>query len=381
MRVEELERELRAERPEPDLDFARRLDEWAEAGFPRDRGLGPRTAERGGALGRFWDRVTAVPPRRLVLPVGAVATAVVIAGVVVTRYERDEVQFTTSTPETAKSVDGERSDQVQPDADAPAASDEYNLDVPSLQGAAGDAASEEGFAAEDAAGLARGEDDRVVDATARIALGAEADEVQDVANQVVDVSDRHDGVVVDSQVTSDTAGARASFELEIPYTELDATLADLSELGDVISRTETTEDITPRAVRARKDLAALHDRIREARIDLIQADTREEKLVLRSQIASLEASADAAEAELNGVERQGRFATVNVDVTSSGPTSDDDDWSIGDALDDAGRVLEVIGGIGLITLAVLIPIALVAAVALFALSRYRHRAREQALDA
>ena len=35
MTVEELERELRAERIEPDPEFARRLDEWAGAGFPR----------------------------------------------------------------------------------------------------------------------------------------------------------------------------------------------------------------------------------------------------------------------------------------------------------------------------------------------------------
>ena len=68
MRIDELERELRAERPEPSLDFARRLDEWAEAGFPRDRGLGPRTAEGKGPLARAWDRLTSAPPRRILLP-------------------------------------------------------------------------------------------------------------------------------------------------------------------------------------------------------------------------------------------------------------------------------------------------------------------------
>ena len=46
MRADELERELRAERPAPDPEFARRLDEWAAQGFPRDRGLGPRAGAR-----------------------------------------------------------------------------------------------------------------------------------------------------------------------------------------------------------------------------------------------------------------------------------------------------------------------------------------------
>ena len=88
MRLEELERELRAERPEPELDFARRLDEWAEAGFPRDRGLGPGNAARAGALRRIWDRISSTPPRRMLVPAGAVATAVVIAGVVVSNVDR-----------------------------------------------------------------------------------------------------------------------------------------------------------------------------------------------------------------------------------------------------------------------------------------------------
>ena len=77
-------------------------------------------------------------------------------------------------------------------------------------------------------GIARGAEDRIVDATARITLGADADEVQDVANGVVDVTDRYDGVVSTSEVTTDQGGARASFELEIPYKHLDAALADLS---------------------------------------------------------------------------------------------------------------------------------------------------------
>ena len=74
--------------------------------------------------------------------------------------------------------------------------------------------------------------------------------------------------------------------------------------------------------------------------------------MIESRINVLKATADAQQAELNGVERLGRSTTVNVDVTSSGSSSDqDDDWSLGEALDDARPVLEVIGGIGLVSLA------------------------------
>jgi hypothetical protein len=400
MRIEELERDLRAERPQADLDFARRLDEWAEAGFPRDSGLGPRLDQRRGPLGRAWDRLRTVPPRRVLLPVGAVATAVVIAGVAVTQITDDDVQFssapatqTETSEDSADSAGGfseesasSATEKPAPEPSSPAAAaDEYDLALPDQNRDAGQSSAEIAPAAGagtagDGDGIARGENERITNATARLSLGAPADEVQDVANGVVDVTDRYDGIVVNSQVTSDQAGARATFELELPYADLDGALADLSELGDVISRTETAEDITPQAVRARKDLADLHDRIREARVELIQADTRDEKLILKSQIASLEASADAAEQELNGVVRQGRFATVDVEVRSDGPAADDGDWSLGDAVDDAGRALEIIGGVALITLAILLPVALVGGVAAFALSRSRARARERALD-
>ncbi len=209
-------------------------------------------------------------------------------------------------------------------------------------------------------------------------LGAEADEVQEVANEVVAVTDRYKGVVLDSQVTTDQGGARAAFTLELPYKQLDAALDELSGLADVISRTEAGEDITAGAVRARKNLADTFEQVRKARIELIAADTREERLIIRSQISSLQAQADAFEAQLNNVKRQGRFATVNVDITSNGGDSSGD-WSLSDALDDAGRVLEVIGGIALVSLAVLMPLALVGALVWLIVSRSRRHQRERAL--
>jgi hypothetical protein len=182
-------------------------------------------------------------------------------------------------------------------------------------------------------------------------------------------------------VTSDQAGARASFELEIPFKNLDAALSDLSGLADVISRTEAGQDITAHAVRARKDLAHTLDQIRKARIAFIQADTREQRLVIRAQVESLKARAQAQLSEFKDVKRQGRFATVDVDVTSSQSGSDDDgNWGLDDAVDDAGDVLETIGGIALVSLAILLPLSLVGALIALAISRGRRRSRDRALD-
>ena len=367
MRIEELEREVRAERPTPEPDFARRLDEWAGAGFPRDAGLGPRSvAPRGaGILRRVRERLTSLPPRRVLAPAGSVAVVLVVITVAISQSGDEGVVLDRggeSAP-TEESAGGGAAGEAEI---APAQPGAQQLDAPAPQ-----TADE---------GIARGSDQRIVDATAELTLGAEAEDVQDVANGVVEVTDRHDGIVVDSQVTTDEDGARAAFELEIPYRELEATLTDLSELGDVISRTEASEDITARAVRAQRELAGVLDRLRDARVELIRADTREERLIARSRIDSLEATADALEAQVADVRRLGRFATVSVAVTSNGAASDGGGWSLGDALDDAGSALEAIGGVALVSLAVLVPLGLVAAIVWLVAAHLQGRRREQALD-
>ena len=68
-------------------------------------------------------------------------------------------------------------------------------------------------------------------------------------------------------------------------------------------------------------------------------------------------------------------------MTSDGPTSDEGGWGIGDAIDDAGGVLETIGGVALISLAVLVPLGLVAALAYWLITLARNASRERALDA
>ncbi len=78
----ELARDARAEGPAPESDFAARLDEWAAAGFPRDGRMSDGgEGERGPALGGLRERLRTVPPRRLLLPVGAAATVLVAAAV------------------------------------------------------------------------------------------------------------------------------------------------------------------------------------------------------------------------------------------------------------------------------------------------------------
>jgi hypothetical protein len=181
-------------------------------------------------------------------------------------------------------------------------------------------------------------------------------------------------------VTEDEAGARAAFTLEIPFRALDAAISDLSEVGDVVSRTEAGRDITAEAVRVRRELASVLGNLQTARVDLIEADSHEQRRIIRSRIEFLEARADRLRVAIAAVERRARFATVSVEVTSSQVGDGDDDWTLGDAVDDAGRVLTVGAGVALIVAAVLVPLGLIAALAWWIALRARARGRERVLD-
>lgn len=59
----------------------------------------------------------------------------------------------------------------------------------------------------------------------------------------------------------------------------------------------------------------------------------------------------------------------------------DDQWTVGDALGDAGRVLAVAAGIALVAAALMLPIGILAGAAWAGRSVYLRRAREQTLNA
>src|SRR4051794_3871851 len=78
---DELTRLLEAERPELDSKFARELDEWAAAGFPR--AARPLASREKPWFTKVRDRINATPPRRLLAPVGALATLGVVVAVAI----------------------------------------------------------------------------------------------------------------------------------------------------------------------------------------------------------------------------------------------------------------------------------------------------------
>ena len=405
--IEALVSDLRAERPEPEPRFEEKLDAWAAAGFPR--GKGPRARAAGGgsrqSTGGFFSLFRPDGPRGWA-PLAAATAAVVVVGVSLSQIDfGDGGEALTGGP---AALEGEASDSADVDTGAAAApsdqgaADEAAKDnieralVPTDDaggGAALEAQGSSGFAEDgrlselprDAAsrtGNNRHQEKRRVDREAQLTLAAPAEEVADVNDQVIDVVEGANGIVQRSRVAGTDESARATLEVEVPTATLDDTMAALSELANVKSRTEQSVDITRSYVTAKDRLVGLRAtrdnlamRIREATTDLELAE-------LQAQLAAVNRQIADAKNELAQVENRAQFATVTIVITSEGAgTSDDDDgWSFGDALDDAGKVLEVGAGVALISAAVLLPLAIIAAIAYFVVSAANRRARERALD-
>jgi hypothetical protein len=384
MRVEDLERELRAQRPEIDADFARRLDDWAAAGFPRGHGLAP-VHRRGSPGDRFrarWQRLRSVPPRRILLPVGAAVTLIVVVGVGIKAIDDvggssgdDGPQSTAVSEHTANGVDGGAA--VAPGA-APAATDQaFGLNAPSTVESAPSAAE---------VGPGRRKVAQKVDLSLSTAPG----DFRDAADGVLDVVSDHNGFVVSSSVSGGDPGVpgaqpgRADFRLKVPARELPAALGALSDLGHVVSRTDGSEDITGRFVSAKQRIADLTRARQHLLAQLEDADTTTEQQSIRARLRIVEAQLDDAQGDLASARQRVSLVPVGVSIASDsgvGSTDEGGGWGIDDAFHDAGDVLTVMGGVALVSLAALLPLALIAAAAYALYALTVKRQRERALDA
>jgi hypothetical protein len=379
MRVEDLERELRAERPEIDPEFARGLDDWAAAGFPR----GGRQSTGGllDALARFRDRLRGTPPRRVLLPVGAAATLILVVGVGVKAIEGTDgggdattmVAEQSGPPPQAAEAGGADASGTP----APAAPDEaYSLEKPAVKA---DSAAEVPASGRKYA--------QKVD----LQLSTAPNEFRDAADGVLDVVADHRGFVVSSSVSGgdpEVPGAqpgRADFRLKIPARELPAALSALSDLGHVVARTDGSDDITGRFVAAKQRIEDFTKARQDLLAQLEDATTTTEQQSIRARLRIVEAQLDDAQSDLAAAQQRVSMVPVSVSIGSDSDLDSTDEggggWGIDDAFGDAGEILSVMAGVALITLVIVVPLSLIgaAAYALFAL--VVRRQRERALDA
>jgi Domain of unknown function (DUF4349) len=371
------------ERPSIDAEFAALLDERATAGFPRT----DRAAS--GAAG-LLDRLRAIPPRRLIAPAAAVATLLVVVGVAITAIggfsggggsSSSGVSSAPSAGPASRGPAGAGGPEVA--AKPRGAPAESTLSLPNAG------------APEDAGTL----EPRRVSRSANLTLSTDPDKVRAVADGVTQVTRRWNGLVISSQITSGKGSPNpqpgpvpapdvipvnpslgAEFKLRIPSSKLEPALDDLSSLGLVVSRSEGSQDITGRFNSARQRIGDLLSE-RDALIkQLAGATTTAAVHALKHRLAVVGHQLGRVQGQLDQLRERVSMVPVQVSVVARGEGAGGGGFGVGSALHDAGRILTVATGVLLIGLAVLGPLALLAALAWLsarALTRWR---RERALE-
>lgn len=215
---------------------------------------------------------------------------------------------------------------------------------------------------------------RAVQRAAELTLTPDADEVQDVADDVVRTTQSVGGYVQTSDVDVRDGAASASLLVRVPAARLDDALARLSRLAEVGALRQQSEDITGAVESAAGRLSDARAERRALLRALGRATTEREIRSLRARLADSRRRIARDEAALDRQRRRADLATVAVTVTGR-PTGDDDDeggtWTPGDALGDAWRVLQVLGGALVVGLAALLPVALLALLARLVVRRRR----------
>jgi hypothetical protein len=349
---------LREEPPRPDPAWARSLDSRAAAGFPRP----PRRSP--------WAILKA--NRRALIPaVSFACVALLVVGLSTANLSSDD------EGSGGGAGGGESASTAAEQGPQPAS------------GGASQGEDSSGFSqaarpkmapAPSGSPRSDGRRTRAQERSAALTLAARPRRIEEVAAGILRVTDAARGFVASSSVS----GSGGTFELRIPVARLDKAVADLSRLAKVRERTQSSRDITAETVSAR-------ERLREARREregllraLGNATTLNETEAVKARLRDVNRQIAAARASLRRVVNRATYANVSVQLVTERagaiPPPDDGRWTPGDALRDAGRVLEVAAGVALIVLALALPLALLAGVGAAGARVAGRRRRERALD-
>jgi Domain of unknown function (DUF4349) len=371
--LQELGLALRSDAPDPDPAFQAELGRRVEAGFPAKPGsrrawVHRRRAGVGAALARA--------PR--LLPGAGIAAGVLIAVGIAAAGLPD---LRSNGDEDAGSGGGGAEKPATVEALSPPPQDPG-------RGAAGrDAVLGEDRLLSRRAPLPLPDRDfapgreRRIERSASLTLSAPRDELEQVADGVTAVTDRHEGFVLSSSFAvgeDDETGGH--FDLRIPVTELQDALRDLAGLATVISRTQSGRDVTREHVTARDRLQAARAERRGLlrRLELAETDTEAE---------AIRARLDLVAGEIRGLRSQLRNVRLRADYAAVAVTLEPDDEQGGssggsstdEALDDFTGSLVGAVNVLLRVLGVAIPLAVVGLAAWLAAVAVRRRRRESVL--
>ncbi len=312
---------------------------------------------------------------RLVAVGGICAMAAVVALAIASPWRASE-------PSSSSSATAGRVDQLGPSGGPIKARAQTNSQAqaqtysPSSAGAAGG----QTLPAASAAVAGESAPTRVQQRAASITLAPKPAEVQSVADRIAQLAARDGGFVQSSQVHLQRgSGGEANLQLSLPSARLSAALAELARLAPTRAQSQSLQDITDEYGAARSKLAdAVAERQALLRA-LSRASTQGEIESLRARLSLAGGAIVRARSAFQSVARRGGNSAVEVTVLGDAHAGGEQS-TLGKALHDASDLLKVALAVLIVALAVLVPLAILAALVLLGWRASRRRLRERALS-
>ena len=354
--------------PRPDPEFAAEMDQWADDGFPsRDQRRRPSLR-----VGAWFDRATGVARSPLGLAgvstaIAAVFVAAIFLGDTAERTASDDRDSGAASPALAPAPETAEPPEAMRESDSSARSAVPPVPVPPADG-----------------GIAPGEPNRRVERSAQMTLAAPKDDFQSTADRILQVTDRHRGFVLRSNVTTGDEPS-GDFQLRVPADRLQAALRDLAALGEVKTRSDTGQDVTRQYVSVTDSYAAARAERRALLRRLAAADDDDRMQRLRDRLDQNARERSRLKAQIRSLRERTNYAAISVTLVEKQGGGDDEDGGAGvggtdDALDDGLGLL--VGSFNwlLRALGVLIPLGIVGGAAWWSARTFRRRRREAVLS-
>jgi hypothetical protein len=215
---------------------------------------------------------------------------------------------------------------------------------------------------------------RHVERSVELTISAPADELQSAADGVGTVAETHGGFVQSSRVSTGEGHAGGTFSLRVPQKELQSTIADISKLGNLRARSESGLDMTApyNHVQDKLGNALLERRTLKLRLKRAKGAKAD---AIRARIVALDAAIQSLNGRMRDLKQRTVFSTINVTLEEEKAES----GGAGAAWSDAQDILGGMLGFTVRALAVLLPLALLAALAGLTTRVLRRRRREAPL--
>jgi hypothetical protein len=367
--LQELALALRADAPEADPNFQRRLRGRVESGFQSPASSGRRPLWRRMTMPTFATGLVVLPLVLLVVLAGGSGPSGEDGG------GRGSVVAESGGGDDGGAGGGRA---AEPAGQAPnGALPRAGAQSPADQAAGGSAPAvvlppDDGFAP--------GQRNRKIERSIGLELEMPVDQMSRVAEQVTTVTNRYGGFVLSSSVSTGVDSAGGDFELRIPSARLRPALRDLAALADVRTQTQTGRDVTREHVTAKDRLQAARAERRSLLRRLELAATDEQAEAIRRRLDLVAGEISGLRSQLRDLRLRTDYAVVTVSLLpKDGNQGGGAGGSFDDALDDAGGLLVGVAGLIVRALAVALPLGLIALVGWLSGRAVRRRQRESAL--